>query len=62
MSSNNQKSILLGGAPIILPSRADDLTRLAANELARFLYTLTGIPSPVTEDVPRTGMAILLGL
>lgn len=57
-----QNGIVCNGAPIVLPPRADAVAKLAASELARFLYTLTGVPSPVIDDVPKTGAAILLGL
>jgi len=61
MASKRQLKILCKGAPIVLPPCADTVTALAAGELARFLYLLTGVESRIVSAIPRSGAAILLG-
>ena len=47
---------------IVIPSNADDLDNLAAQELADFLQQMTGVKLPVTKDnVPATAHEIVLG-
>jgi len=57
---NDSGALTLAGAPIVLPSAADAMTRLAAGELARYLYLLTGRESPLADRLPEGGPAVIL--
>jgi len=50
----------LAGARIVLGRRASETLRLAAGELARYLYLLTGRGSEVVESLPASGAAAVL--
>ncbi len=50
----------LAGAAIVLPGGADEVARLAAGELARYLYILTGQASTIAERLPAAGTAVVL--
>ena len=50
----------LAGAAIVLAGGADETTRLAAGELARYLYLLTGQVSAIIDALPKAGTAVVL--
>lgn len=50
----------LDGAPVVVSPRASQTVRIAAMELARYLYLLTGRVSRVTPAMPAAGAAIAL--
>jgi hypothetical protein len=52
--------IALAGAAIVRPAVADDVARTAAGELSRYLYLLTGTPSPITDAA--AGTAVILAI
>lgn len=52
--------IVCKGAVIVLPPCADAIAKLAAYELSRYLYLLTGSKNPVVEKMPSDGTAIIL--
>ncbi len=58
--SSDRSPLALAGATIVLPRRAHETLRLAAGELARYLYLLTGRVSPLTERLPERGVAVVL--
>ncbi len=59
-ASSAPESIALAGATLVLPRRAHETLRLAAGELARYLYLLTGEVSPLATDLPQGGVAVVL--
>ena len=52
--------VCLAGAPIVLPDGAGETAQVAALELARYLYLLTGLPSPVVDHLPQQRAAVVL--
>ena len=58
--SSAPRAVALAGATIVLSRRAHETVRLAAGELARYLYLLTGQVSPLAERLPESGVALVL--
>lgn len=58
--SDPSDTVSLAGAAVVRARDADDCIRLAAADLSRFLYLLTGVPSPVTEEEPPSGARLVL--
>ena len=56
----NQKLWSLAGASIVLQKNAHQTAQLAAAELARYLYFLTGKNSPIAERLPNSGATVIL--
>lgn len=52
--------VILAGAPIVLPEDADPVEHLAASELARYLYVLSGSTSALADRIPEQGTALIL--
>jgi len=50
----------LSGATVVLSGQANEIMNLAAGELSRYLYLLTGKLSPVARRLPESGIAIVL--
>lgn len=50
----------LAGAGIVLPRKADEAATLAAAELSRYLYLLTGKVSLVSRRLPESGPVVVL--
>ncbi len=59
-ASSTPATVALAGATIVLPRRAHETVRLAAGELARYLYLLTGEVSPLADKLPESGVAVVL--
>lgn len=59
-TDNPADTVSLAGAAVVRARDADDCICLAAAELSRFLYLLTGVPSPVTEASPASGARLVL--
>jgi hypothetical protein len=50
----------LAGAAVVTGRPSSETARLAAGELSRYLFLITGQPSPVVTDLPPRGTAVVL--